>query len=175
MNKNAKKIVLIAVFTSLLIGGQFVLSSISGVEIVTVLFLSFCFLMGVIPSLLLAWSFSLLRCFLFGFFPTVIILYLTYFSLFAILFGTLGNVFNHQINNKIHFLLIVLAMTMSALFTALDNVITPLFFQFSKEQTKAYCIMSLTSMIPQIICSLVTVAFLLRPLLKIFKFSIKEK
>ncbi len=45
--KAAKEIALVGVFTALLIGGQFVLSGISGVEIVTVLLLSFSYCFGI--------------------------------------------------------------------------------------------------------------------------------
>ena len=44
---SVKRVVLPAVFIALLIGGQLALSMVSGVEIVTVLFLSFCYRYGV--------------------------------------------------------------------------------------------------------------------------------
>ena len=71
--RTAKEIALISVFTALLIGGQFVLSGISGIEIVTVLLLSFSYYFGIRRGLLVANAFSLLRCFIFGFFVNVII------------------------------------------------------------------------------------------------------
>ena len=44
---SAKKIILLGVFTALLIGGQFTLSGISGIEIVTVLLLTFVYKYGI--------------------------------------------------------------------------------------------------------------------------------
>ena len=79
-----------AVMTALLIAVQYVLSFVSGIELVTVLFLSFCYVFGVKCGLLTGIAFSLLRCLLFGFMPNVILLYLVYYSLFALLFGFLG-------------------------------------------------------------------------------------
>ena len=76
--KSAKFIVQSALCTALLIGAQFALSGVKGVELVTILFLCFCYKYGVKQGLLVATAFSLLRCFVFGFFPNVIVLYLVY-------------------------------------------------------------------------------------------------
>ena len=84
------QLVLCAVMTALLIAVQYVLGFVSGVELVTVLFLCFCYVFGIRCGLLTGVAFSLLRCLLFGFMPNVILLYLVYYSLFAILFGFLG-------------------------------------------------------------------------------------
>ncbi len=65
--RSAKEITILGLFVALLIGGQFVLSGISGIEIVTVLFTSFCFYFGIVRGLVVATAFSLLRCFIFGF------------------------------------------------------------------------------------------------------------
>ena len=83
--KTAKEITVIGLFVALLIGGQFVLSGISGIEIVTVLIVSFCFYFGVFRGVIVATAFSLLRCFIFGFFPNVIVLYLIFYNLVRIL------------------------------------------------------------------------------------------
>ena len=91
----AKKIILPALYTALLIGAQLVLSAIAGVEIVTVLFLAFCYRYGIKQGALVATAFSLLRCILFGFFPSVVVIYLIYYNLFAVVVGALGNAFNH--------------------------------------------------------------------------------
>ena len=69
------------VFVALLIGGQFALFAVSGIEIVTVLFASFVFCFGIVRSLIVGTAFSLLRCFVFGFMPNVLILYLIYYNL----------------------------------------------------------------------------------------------
>ena len=57
----AKKIILPGVFTALLIGAQLVLSGISGVELVTVLLLTFVYKYGIKQGVLVATAFSLLR------------------------------------------------------------------------------------------------------------------
>ena len=84
------QIVFCAVMTALLIALQYVLGFVSGIELVTVVFLTFCCVFGVKCGLLTGAAFSLLRCLLFGFMPNVILLYLIYYSLFALLFGFVG-------------------------------------------------------------------------------------
>lgn len=165
----AKEIALIGVFTALLIGGQFVLSGISGVEIVTVLLLSFCYYFGVRRGLFVVNAFSLLRCFIFGFFPNVVILYLIYYNLFALLFGLLGFRFKKKLDIAIHILLIAAACLMTVAFTALDDVITPLYYAFSADAMKAYAIASLTAVVPQVVCTLCTVTLLLPVLMRVYK------
>lgn len=167
--KAAKEIALISVFTALLIGGQFALSGISGIEVVTVLLLSFSYYFGVRRGLLVANAFSLLRCFIFGFFPTVIILYLVYYNLFILVFGMLGLKFKRKLNIKIHAILTIAACLMTVLFTGLDDIITPLYFGYSIDTTKAYALASLTAVIPQVICTILTVIFLLPVLIRIFE------
>ena len=165
----AKKIILPSVFTALLIGGQFVLSGISGVEVVTVLLLTFTYKYGIKQGLLVANAFSLLRCFVFGFMPNVIILYLVYYNLFVIVFGLLGKAFKSEYGVKKHAIIIAVAIVMTALFTILDNVITPLFYGFTLNATKAYFVASLYTVIPQFICTLATTTFLFPIILKILK------
>ena len=65
----AKELAFIALMTALLIACQLALSAVQGVEVVTVLFLSFCYSFGVRRGLVVANCFSLLRCLLFGFSP----------------------------------------------------------------------------------------------------------
>ena len=67
-----KDLALIGLYTALLIGGQIAFASISGVEIVTLLFASFCFYFGVVRGAILGTVFSLMRCLVFGFFPAVL-------------------------------------------------------------------------------------------------------
>lgn len=167
--KAAKEIALISVFTALLIGGQFVLSGISGIEVVTVLLLSFSYYFGVRRGLFVANAFSLLRCLIFGFFPTVIILYLIYYNLFVWVFGLLGHKFHKKLDLLILFILVIVACLMTALFTCLDDIITPLFYKFSLNTAKAYAIASLTSLIPQVICTILTVTLMTPVLIKVFK------
>ena len=166
---SAKKIILPGVFTALLIGGQIVLSGVSGIEIVTVLLLSFAYRYGIVQGLLVANSFSLLRCFIFGFMPNVLILYLVYYNIFVLVFGLLGKLFKHQYSVKKHFFVILVAVIMTALFTITDNLLTPLIYGFTQKAMQAYFVASLYTMIPQIICTFATVVALFPILLKALK------
>lgn len=87
---NAKRLALCAVTTALLIAIQYVLGFVSGVELVTAFFLCFCYVFGVRCGAAVGIAFSLLRCLIYGFFPNVILLYLLYYSLFAVVFGLMG-------------------------------------------------------------------------------------
>ena len=164
----AKEIALNGVFTALLIGGQIVLSGISGVEIVTVLLLSFSYYFGIRRGLFVANAFSLLRCLIFGFFPNVIILYLVYYNLFVLAFGLLGIRFKKELNLVIHIILVIAACIMTIIFTGLDDIITPLYYRFSIDAMRAYALASLMAVIPQVICTIVTVSFLLPILNRVF-------
>lgn len=166
--KTAKYIALIGVFTAMLIGGQLVLSGIAGVEVVTVLLLAFSYYFGIIRGLFVANVFSILRCFIFGFFPTVIILYLVYYNLFVIVFGLMGKRFKKELNLKIHIIIVLAAVFMTVFFTVLDDIISPLYYGLSLDATKAYAIASLTAVVPQVICTLVTVLLLLPVLIRVF-------
>lgn len=166
---SAKKIILPGVFTALLIGGQFVLSGISGIEIVTVLLLSFVYRYGIGQGLLVANSFSLLRCFIFGFMPNVIVLYLIYYNLFALLFGFVGNIFKHMYSIKKHILIICLAVIMTTMLTLIDDILTPLMYGFSENAAKIYFIASFYTVIPHIICTFATVLIIFPVLLKVLK------
>lgn len=166
---SAKKIILPGVFTALLIGGQIVLSGVSGIEIVTVLLLSFAYRYGIVQGLLVANSFSLLRCFIFGFMPNVLILYLVYYNIFVLVFGLLGKLFKHKYSVKKHFFVILVAVIMTALFTITDNLLTPLIYGFTQKAMQAYFVASLYTMIPQIICTFATVVALFPILLKALK------
>lgn len=165
----AKKIILPGVFTALLLGAQLVLSSVSGIELVTVLLLTFAYKYGSKQGVLVATAFSLLRCFLFGFFPSVVILYLVYYNLFAFVFGLIGRAMKREYGLKKHILLIGMAVVLTVLFTLLDDVITPLMYAFTWEATKAYFWASLYTMLPQMLCAGLTVAILFPPLLRVLK------
>ena len=62
----------IAVFVALTIAAQLCLSFLPGVEVVTVLFITFSFVFGCRRGVAAATVFSLLRQLIFGFFPTVL-------------------------------------------------------------------------------------------------------
>lgn len=164
-----KDVTLIGVFTAVLLGGQLALSGISGIEIVTVLFASFVYARGIKNGLMLATGFSLIRCFIFGFIPTVIILYLIYYNLFAVIVGGLSFIFKRKLSLKKVILLTIIVVILTVLFTALDNVITPLFYGYDKQTTKAYFIASLYAVISQSVCAVVTMSCLFYPLLKLYE------
>lgn len=166
---SAKKIILPGVFTALLIGGQLALSGISGIEVVTVLLLTFVYKYGIGQGLLVANSFSLLRCFIFGFIPNVIVLYLIYYNIFVLVFGFLGKVFRHEYSIKKHIMVIVVAVVMTVLFTITDNVLTPLIYGFTANTAKAYFVASLYTVIPQIVCTFATVLIIFPGLLRLLK------
>ena len=128
-------------------------------------------------GLLVANAFSILRCFIFGFFLNVIILYLVYYNIFVIVFGLLGRRFKRKLSLYSHAIVIAVAVLMTAFFTLLDNAIATVYYSFTWEAAKRYYILSLTAVIPQVICTLVTVTLLLPVLLKIYsatKFTDKK-
>lgn len=167
--KSAKKIILPGVFTALLIGGQLALSGISGIEVVTVLLLTFVYRYGIAQGLFVANSFSLLRCFIFGFMPNVIVLYLVYYNIFVLVFGVVGNIFKHEYSIKKHVIIILTAVIMTALFTIIDNVLTPLIYSFTPNAAKVYFMASLYTIIPQTICTFIMVLTIFPILLRVLK------
>lgn len=221
---------------ALLIGGQFVFSFVAGVEIVTILLISFSCVFGARRGVILSVAFSLLRCLLFGFYPTVIILYLIYYPLLSTVFALLGkcenftskrcavlinallmliaascaslyffkvikvakayavtvNIFLWVIfavscslaavydiilfskNGKKNQLLKLITLSsvgavMTVIFTLLDDIITPLFWQYSRFTALAYFYSSFTAMLPQTVCTIVSILTLFLPLTELFK------
>lgn len=168
MNKT-KFIVRVAMCVAMLIGGQLVLTSISGIEIVTVMMLCFCFSYGLRSGIAIATTFSLLRCFVFGFQINVIVLYLIYYNLFAVFFGWLGERFAGKISLSKTIIVVASAVVFTVFFTLLDDVITPLLFGFHKNAAMAYFVGSLSAVIPQSICTVITVSVLFAPLTKVIQ------
>ena len=164
-----KMIVRVAMSVALLIAVQMALTAISGVEIVTVILLSLSFFYGIRTGLAIATTFSLLRCFFFGFQVNVIVLYLIYYNLFALFFGWLGRRFAGKISLVRLGIIVATAVVFTVAFTLLDNVITPLIFGFHGNAARVYFLQSLTAMIPQSICTAVTVSTLLPPLLRVLR------
>ena len=167
--KKTKSIVRVAMCVALLIGGQFALSSISGIEIVTVMMLCFCLCYGIRTGVAIATTFSLLRCMFFGFQINVVVLYLIYYNLFALFFGFLGKRFSGKLSLLKIAAVVASALVFTVLFTLLDDVITPLIFAFHPNAAKVYFYQSLYAMIPQTVCTLVTVSVLFAPLTKVIK------
>ena len=160
-------VVRVAMCVALLIGGQMALSGISGIEIVTVMLLCFCFHYGIRHGIAVATTFSLLRCFFFGFQVNVIVLYLVYYNLFALFFGWLGKRITGKISLPKLCIIVASAVVFTVLFTMLDNVITPLIFAFHKNAAAVYFAQSLYALVPQCICTAVTVSILFVPLTRI--------
>ena len=154
---------------ALLIGGQMALSGVSGIEIVTVMLLCFCFHYGVRHGIAVATTFSLLRCFFFGFQINVIVLYLVYYNVFALFFGWLGKRITGRISLPKLCVIVASAMVFTVLFTMLDNVITPLIFAFHKNAAAVYFAQSLYALVPQTFCTMATVSILFVPLIKILQ------
>ena len=168
MNKT-KFIVRVAMCVALLIAVQMALTAISGVELVTVILLSLSFCYGIRTGLTIATTFSLLRCFVFGFQINVIVLYLVYYNLFAIFFGWLGARLTGNNALPETAIVVAFAVVFTAMFTLLDDVITPLIYSFHPNAAKAYFIGSLSAVIPQSICTLVTVSVCFHPLTRVIK------
>ena len=177
MKISVKSIALCGMFVALLIGAQFALAWAPNVEVVTVLLLSFSLYFHKWNGMLVATVFSVVRCVIFGFYPTVIILYIVYYNAFAFLFGTVGEKLGKSLTLIQFIIIIVLTVIMTACFTLLDDVITPVFYGID---FKGYFLASLPFMLTQCISSVVTVTFLLIPLLKAYalidrtKFEIKK-
>ena len=167
--RGAGYVAVVAVFTALFLAAQYALWFVKGVEAVTVLLLVFSYRFGVRCGVLSAVAFSLLRCLLFGFFPNVVLLYLLYYPLFAACFGLLGNALYRRTGVRVQMLLTVLAVLLTALFTLLDDAVTPLLYGYTKEAALAYFLASLPTMAVQTVCAAVTVLLLFRPLLFILK------
>ena len=168
MNKT-KFVVRVAMCVALLIAGQLALSSVSGIEIVTVMLLCFCYCYGVRHGVAIATTFSLLRCFVFGFQINVIVLYLIYYNLFAVFFGWLGARFTGKNTLLKTVIVVAAAVVFTALFTLLDDVITPVIYGFNENATRVYFYQSLTAVIPQTVCAAVTVSICFYPLTKVIK------
>lgn len=167
--QETKFVVRVAMCVAILMGGQMALTGISGVEIVTVVMLCFCFCYGVQTGVAIAVTFSLVRCLYFGFHINVIVLYLIYYNLFALFFGWLGKRFAGNISLLKTVVVVACAMVFTVLFTLLDDVITPLISGFGEHATKVYFLQSLYAVIPQTVCTLVTVSVLFQPLTRVIK------
>lgn len=166
---SAKECAFLAVFVALVIAVQTVLSVVPGVELVTVLFVTYSYTMGVKRGMASATAFSLLRQMIFGFYPTVLVLYLIYFNLLAICFGLLGKKIKNPL--KLLPLIIAVACVCTVCFTMIDNILTPLWYGYSKKSAILYFKASLPFMIPQVICTAISVGVLFYPLHKTFKLS----
>lgn len=166
--KTAKEIAFIGMYVALLIGSQFILSFISGIEIVTILFSAFCFKYGLKKGLILAIAFSLLRCFIFGFILDVVILYLTYYPLLCLVFSCLGKTLKEKYSFKNLIIVVLVAVIMTILFTMISNLITPLIYGYSQKAWQIYFTASLPVMLVQCVSVAITFIILFYPVQKLF-------
>ena len=162
--KKTKFIVRVAMSVALLLAGQLALSGVTGIEIVTVMMLCFCVCYGIHHGIAIATTFSLLRCFVFGFQINVIVLYLVYYNLFALFFGWLGGRLTGGASLVKTIIVVGSAVAFTAFFTLLDDIITPLIYGFHYQAAVTYAIGSLSAVIPQSVCTAVTVSVCFWPL-----------
>ncbi len=169
MKKSAKELAVLGLMTALMVGVQIPLSFVSGVELITVLFLAFTTVNKNPRALIVGLCFSFLRCIYFGFFPTVVILYIIYYCLFAVVFGALGGFIEKR--EKIARVLIctLVACVMTVIFTLLDDIISPLFYGMSLSQAYGYFLSSIPVMTVHIISTFISVLILYLPLEKLFR------
>ena len=76
--RSAKELAYLSLFVALTISVQWALTALPGVELVTVLFVSYAFAFGKGRGMVAATAFSLLRQLVFGLYPNVLVLYLAY-------------------------------------------------------------------------------------------------
>ena len=165
--RSAKECAYLAVFVALLIGGQLALAAVPGVEIVTILLIAYAFVFGACRGMLAATAFSLLRQMVFPFSPTVLVLYLIYYNFLTAVFGLIGRGVKRPL--VCLWWLTAVACVCTVCFTLLDDIITPLWYGFSDRAKQAYFYASLSFMIPQVVCTAITVGVLLYPLQRIFR------
>lgn len=169
--RGAKECAYLAVFVALVIAVQLCLAVVPGVELVTVLFVSYAFVFGIRRGMLAATAFSLVRQLVFGFSTTVLILYLVYYNALTAIFGGIGRGVKEPI--RALWWIVLTACVCTVCFSVLDNIITPLWYGYTKRATRAYFLASLSFMLPQLVCTAVSVSILFIPLQRAFK-SIKK-
>ncbi len=123
---SAREVAYVAVMTALLIAAQYALAAVAGIELVTALFLPFCAVFGAKRGCMVATCFSLLRCLLWGVAINVVVLYLVYYNLFALVFGLLGRALRALTPPRRLVCMAVAAAFMTVCFTLLDDLISPL-------------------------------------------------
>lgn len=163
---SAKECAYLAAFVALVLALQLVFAAVPGVELVTVSFVAYSFAFGSKRGCITATAFALLRQLVFGFFATVLILYLVYFNLLALLFGLLGR--KMCLSGKNLVWLVLTACLCTVFFSMFDNLLTPIWYGYSPRATKAYLLASLPFMLPQVICTAVSVSILFLPMVKVF-------
>ena len=162
----AKDCAYIAVFVALVISAQLALSAIPGIEVVTVLFITYAFTFGVMKGTLSATVFSLVRQLIFGVDLKVLALYLLYYNLLTAVFGVLGGKIKEP-KEKMPWLILI-ACVCTVCFTLIDNLLTPLWYGYTKKMAWLYFKYSLPVVVPQTLCTGLTTGVLFLPLRKAF-------
>lgn len=167
LTSSAKECAYLAAFVALVIAAQAVLAVLPNVEVVSVLFIAYAFVFGVTRGLVAATAFSLLRQFLFGFYPTVLVLYLVHFNALCLIFGLLGK----RVKRKARALVwvVLLAVVCTAGFTLFDNILTPLWYAYSKRATELYIKASIPFLISHVCSVGISVGLLFLPLAHVFE------
>lgn len=182
---DAKGLAVIAVMSAMLVGGQFILSFASGVEIVSLLLCAFCIVFGVSYGLITALAFCLLRCFVFGFVPNVVVLYFIYYPLFALVLGGYGMVYNKYVKTQENGLfhtkkavvfvgLVLICAFLTACFTLIDDIVAPLIMGLKKPSALAYFYNSLPTMFTHVVMVSGSVALLFTPIYRVMS-AVKYK
>ena len=104
---------------------------------------------------------------------TVKILLWVIFALCAALCIVYDCIYFARVKGKNEILKVVLLASigavMTAVFTLLDDIITPLFLGFTRLSATAYFYSSFAAMLPQTVCTIVTISTLFLPLSAVFK------
>ncbi len=165
----SKECAYLAAIVAVILLSQLLLSALPTVEIVTLLFVVYAFTFGVRRGMLAATAFSILRQLVYGVYPSVFFVYLLYYNLLTATFGWIGR----RVKKPLAALwwLLLLAVAFTALFTMLDNVVTPLWYGYDCRAMQAYFLASIPFMIPQLVCTAVTVGLLFLPLERAFRLA----
>jgi hypothetical protein len=165
----AKKTAICGAFCALLIITQYVFNAIKGVELVTLLFVTFCFTFGGVCGFLVAVAFCLLRCLIYGFFPSVVVLYLIYYPLLALAASALGKAVGGFPKLKQTAIVTFFSVLFTVVFTGIDCIVTPLFYNFTATAWAAYVYQCIPVCLIQCVCVCISVGLLFAPLKRAFE------
>ena len=167
--RSAKEVARTAVFVAMVIGSQYALSVVPFVEVVSLLFICYAYVFGVVRGAVAAVAFALLRQLLFGFYPVVLMVYLIHFSMISVVFGLLPR-WCKWTGWKLLLIAALLAAVCTACFTLLDNLLTPWYYGYTPKAAELYFKASIPFLFGQMICVGISVAGLFVPLTKAFCF-----
>lgn len=166
--KTARNIAICGAFCALLIAIQYALNAVKGIELVTVFFFTFCFCFGGLYGCAVAVCYTLIRTFLFGFFPNVFLLYIIYYPIFALASGLVGKLLKKSSPKGQLLGSIVAVAFLVILFSAIDCLITPIVYTYTKGAWMAYVVQALPVCAIQCGCAIITTALLFFPLTRTF-------